>query len=122
MFRSMLNSKIHRAVVTEANLNYIGSITIDEDLIDAADIMENEKVTIVNVNNGERFETYVIAGPRGSGVMCLNGAAARLVQVGDIIIIITYCQLADSECREHRPTVVFVDGNNKILEISNPGD
>lgn len=118
----MLNSKIHRAVVTEANLNYIGSITIDEDLIDAADIMENEKVTIVNVNNGERFETYVIAGPRGSGVMCLNGAAARLVQVGDIIIIITYCQLADSECREHRPTVVFVDGNNKILEISNPGD
>jgi aspartate 1-decarboxylase len=118
MFRSMLNSKIHRAVVTEANLNYIGSITIDEDLIDAADIMENEKVTIVNVNNGERFETYVIAGPRGSGVMCLNGAAARLVQVGDIIIIITYCQLADSECREHRPTVVFVDGNNKILEIS----
>lgn len=118
MFRSMLNSKIHRAVVTEANLNYIGSITIDEDLIDAADIMENEKVTIVNVNNGERFETYVIAGPRGSGVMCLNGAAARLVQVGDIIIIITYCQLSDSECREHRPTVVFVDGNNKILEIS----
>lgn len=118
MFRSMLNSKIHRAVVTEANLNYIGSITIDEDLMDAADILENEKVTIVNINNGERFETYVIAGPRGSGVMCLNGAAARLVQVGDIIIIITYCQLAGDECRGHRPTVVFVDGNNKILQIS----
>lgn len=118
MFRSMLNSKIHRAVVTEANLNYIGSVTIDEDLMEAADIMENEKVTIVNINNGERFETYVIAGPRGSGVICLNGAAARLVQVDDIIIIITYCQLTDSECRGHRPTVVFVDGNNKILEVS----
>ncbi len=118
MFRSMFNSKIHRAVVTEANLNYIGSVTIDADLLDAADIMENEKVTIVDINNGERFETYVIAGPRGSGVICLNGAAARLVQVGDIVIIITYCQLDDSECRKHRPTVVFVDGNNRILKIS----
>jgi aspartate 1-decarboxylase len=117
MFRNMLKSKIHRAVVTDANLNYVGSITIDEDLLDAADIMQNEKVTIVNVNNGERFDTYVIAGPRGSGVMCLNGAAARLVQKGDIIIILTYCQLSQEECRQHRPTVVFVDERNVIKHL-----
>ena len=119
MFRSMLKSKIHRAVVTEANLNYIGSITIDEDLIEAADILENEKVTIVNINNGERFDTYVIAGPRGSGVMCLNGAAARLVHTGDIIIILTYCQLSQEECQQHKPTVIFVDEHNKIQQMSN---
>lgn len=118
MLRSMLKSKIHRAVVTDANLNYVGSITIDEDLIDAADIMENEKVTIVNVNNGERFDTYVIPGPRGSGMMCLNGAAARLVQKGDIIIILTYCQLNQDECREHQPTVVFVNERNVIEHLS----
>ncbi len=119
MFCSMLKSKIHRAVVTDANLNYVGSITIDEDLLAAADIMENEKVTIVNVNNGERFDTYVIAGPRGSGMMCLNGAAARLVQKGDIIIILTYCQLPREECRKHHPTVVFVDERNAIQQVSN---
>lgn len=118
MFRSILKSKIHRAVVTEANLNYIGSITIDEDLLEAADILEHEKVTIVNVNNGERFDTYVIAGERGSGVMCLNGAAARRVHVGDIIIIITYCMLDEKEWPTHRPTVVHVDYDNKIKEIS----
>lgn len=118
MLRSMLKSKIHRAVVTDANLNYVGSITIDEDLIDAADILENEKVTIVNVNNGERFDTYVIPGPRGSGMMCLNGAAARLVQKGDIIIILTYCQLNQDECRDHQPTVVFVNERNAIEHLS----
>ena len=90
MLRYMLKSKIHRAVVSEANLNYVGSITIDEELLEAADIIENEKVTIVNINNGARFETYVITGERGSGAMCLNGAAARLVEPGDKIIIITY--------------------------------
>ena len=118
MFRSMLKFKIHRAVVTESNLNYIGSITIDEDLMEAADILENEKVTIVNINNGERFDTYVIAGQRGSGVMCLNGAAARLVQKGDIIIILTYSLLSQEECRQHTPKVIFVDEHNRIQPIN----
>ncbi len=113
MFRTMMKSKIHRATVTEANLNYVGSITIDEDLMDAADLLENEKVQIVNNNNGARLETYVIVGPRGSGVVCLNGAAARLVQPGDTVIIISYAVLDNAEAKEHRPTVVFVDDANK---------
>ncbi|WP_017812905.1 MULTISPECIES: aspartate 1-decarboxylase [Paenibacillus] len=113
MYRTMMKSKIHRATVTEANLNYVGSITIDEDLMEAADLLENEKVQIVNNNNGARLETYVITGPRGSGVVCLNGAAARLVQPGDTVIIISYGMMSHEELQEHRPTVVFVDGQNK---------
>ncbi|MBO2943146.1 aspartate 1-decarboxylase [Paenibacillus sp. F411] len=115
MFRTMMKSKIHRATVTEANLNYVGSITIDEDLMDTADLLENEKVQIVNNNNGARLETYVIKGERGSGVICLNGAAARLVQPGDSVIIISYAMLSREEAAVHEPIVVIVDGNNKPL-------
>lgn len=114
MLRYMLKSKVHRAVVTEADLNYVGSITIDKDIMDAADIIENEKVTIVNNNNGQRFETYVIEGQAGSGVICLNGAAARLAVRGDIVIILTYTILNDEECATHKPKLVFVDETNKI--------
>lgn len=114
MMRYMLKSKIHRAVVTEANLNYVGSITIDKDFMDAADIIENEKVTIVNNNNGARFETYVIEGERGSGIICLNGAAARLAVRGDVIIILSYTIMNDEESRIHKPRLVFMDENNNI--------
>lgn len=116
MQRYMLKSKIHRATVTEANLNYVGSITIDLDLMEAADIIENEKVTIVNNNNGERFETYVIEGPRGSGTICLNGAAARLAMRGDIVIILTYTILNDAECKDYQPSLVFVNERNEITK------
>ncbi|WP_019640402.1 aspartate 1-decarboxylase [Paenibacillus fonticola] len=116
MLRTMMKSKIHRATVTEANLNYIGSITIDENLMETADLLENEQVQIVNNNNGARLETYVIPGPRGSGVICLNGAAARLVQPGDNVIIISYAQLSPEELRSHKPTVVFVDEHNRPVE------
>lgn len=108
----MMKSKIHRATVTEANLNYVGSITIDENLMDAADLLENEKVQIVNNNNGARLETYVIPGPRGSGVICLNGAAARLVQPGDTVIIISYALMAQEELKDHKPTILFVNEQN----------
>lgn len=118
MFRHMMKSKIHRATVTEANLNYVGSITIDEDLMEAADIIENEKVQIVDNNNGSRLETYVIPGPRGSGVICLNGAAARLVQPGDTVIIISYAILSSEELEVHKPTVVFVDENNRPVKLA----
>lgn len=118
MFRHMMKSKIHRATVTEANLNYVGSITIDEDLMEAADIIENEKVQIVDNNNGSRLETYVIPGPRGSGVICLNGAAARLVQPGDTVIIISYAILSSEELEAHKPTVVFVDENNRPVKLA----
>ncbi|MDD4169388.1 MAG: aspartate 1-decarboxylase [Desulfotomaculaceae bacterium] len=116
MYIIMFKSKIHRATVTEANLNYMGSITIDEALMEAADIMINEKVQIVNNNNGARFETYVIKGPRGSGVICLNGAAARLVQPGDNVIIISYVMLDRTEARTFKPTILMVDENNRITE------
>lgn len=116
MYRTMMKSKIHRATVTEANLNYIGSITIDEDLMESADLLENEKVQIVNNNNGARLETYVIPGPRGSGVICLNGAAARLVQPGDTVIIISYAQMSNEEIKSYKPTVVFVGEDNKPVE------
>jgi len=112
---TMFKSKIHRAVVTQADLNYVGSITIDEALMEAADILPNEKVQVVNNNNGARLETYVIPGPRNSGVICLNGAAARLVQPGDRIIIITYAVMSREEARSFRPTVVLVDDNNKVI-------
>lgn len=117
MFRYIMKSKIHRAVVTDADLNYVGSITIDKNLMDAADIVEYEKVTIVNNNNGERFETYVIEGEPGSGMICLNGAAARKVQKGDVVIIITYTILQDEECKTFKPKRVFVNEKNEIKEI-----
>lgn len=110
----VFKSKIHRAKVTQAELHYVGSITLDEDLMDAANIIENEKVQIVNVNNGERFETYVIKGDRGSGTVCLNGPAARKVQVGDVIIIVTYAIMNYEEAKSHEPAVIFPDDNNKI--------
>ncbi|HEX3032047.1 MAG TPA: aspartate 1-decarboxylase [Bacillota bacterium] len=118
MFRTMMKSKIHRATVTEANLNYVGSITIDSRLMEAADILPNEKVQVVDNNSGSRLETYVIEGERDSGVVCLNGAAARLVQPGDAVIIISYAVVSDSEARELKPRVIFVDGDNKIVETS----
>ncbi len=115
---SVLKSKIHRAVITQAELNYIGSITIDEDLMDSANIREYEHVHIVNVNSGSRIETYVIAGERGSGMICLNGAAARAGQKGDFIIIMSYADMTSEEIKENPPYVVFVDENNKITRRS----
>jgi len=115
MIIEVLKSKIHRAKVTQAELNYVGSITIDEDLLDAANIIANEKVQIVNNNNGARFETYVIKGERGSGIICLNGATARLAQVGDIVIIMSYGQLEMEEAKKYNPLYVFPDDHNKLL-------
>lgn len=116
MFIEVVKSKIHRVTVTEANLNYIGSITIDADLLDAANLIPNEKVAIVNNNNGERFETYIIKGERGSGVICLNGAAARKAQPGDIIIIMSYAMMDFEEAKSFKPTVVFPDSmTNQVL-------
>lgn len=116
MYVTLMKSKIHRARVTDANINYIGSITIDRDLMDAAGILPYEKVQVVNNNNGERFETYVMEGERGSGTICLNGAAARLAAVGDTVIIISYGMYDYVEYREHKPAVVFVDERNKIMD------
>ncbi|MBP1994768.1 aspartate 1-decarboxylase [Paenibacillus eucommiae] len=117
MFRTMMKSKIHRATVTEANLNYVGSITIDEDLIELVDMLPNEKVQIVNNNNGARLETYIIPGPRGSGVICLNGAAARLVQNGDTVIIVSYVMMTEEEARKHQPTIAIMGENNKVAQL-----
>lgn len=112
----ILKSKIHRVTVTEANLNYIGSIAIDEDLMDAADIIEFEKVQVVNINNGERLETYVIRGKRGSGTICLNGAAARKVQVGDILLIVSYASMEFNEAKKFQPKIIFPDTKtNKLI-------
>jgi len=119
MFRTMMNAKIHRAIVTEANLNYVGSITIDEDLLDAVGMIANEKVQIVNNNNGARLETYIIPGERGSGVVCLNGAAARLVQPGDVVIIISYIMVPEEKLSTHKPKVAIMDESNKIKELIN---
>jgi aspartate 1-decarboxylase len=116
MFRHMMKSKIHRATVTEANLNYVGSVTIDEDLMEKVDIWPNEKVQIVNNNNGARLETYVIPGPRGSGTICLNGAAARLVQPGDTVIIISYALMDEEQARHHQPKVAIMGKNNQVVE------
>jgi len=113
----MCKGKIHRATVTQANLNYIGSITIDLDLLEASDIYPYEKVQVVNISNGSRLETYAIAGARGSGVICLNGAAARLNSEGDIVIIISYAQYNEQEIRSLTPHIVFVDANNGISEV-----
>lgn len=117
MLIEVLKSKIHRASVTEANLNYIGSITIDEDLMDAANLIPHEKVTIVNNNNGERFETYVIRGPRGTGIICLNGAAARRVQAGDIIIIMSYALMDFEEAKLFSPSIIFPDSTTNRLVV-----
>src|SRR4051794_24026260 len=117
MFRTMMNAKIHRARVTEANLNYVGSITIDEDILDAVGMTANEKVHIVNNNNGARLETYIIPGPRKSGVICLNGAAARLVQPDDIVIIISYAMVPEEKINNHSPRVAIMDENNCIKEL-----
>ena len=110
----ILKSKIHRAVITEANLNYVGSLTLDEDLMDAAKIIENEKVQIVNVNNGDRLDTYVIKGKRGSGICCLNGPAARRGMVGDTIIIISYASMTPEEAREFKPAIIFPKEGNRL--------
>ena len=118
MLVTMLKGKIHRAVVRQAELNYVGSITVDPELMQAAGIYEYELVQIVDVENGNRFETYTIAGEPGSGMICLNGAAARQVQPGDHIIIMCYCQMEDKEVKDHKPKVVFVDDDNKINRIS----
>src|SRR3954464_14898816 len=111
---SVLKSKVHRAVITEANLNYVGSLTLDEDLMTAANMIENEKVTVVNVNNGERLETYLIKGKAGSGVCCLNGPAARKGMVGDVVVIISYCSLSFEEAKNFKPWVVFPKQGNRL--------
>lgn len=117
MMLNMLKGKIHCATVTEANLSYMGSITIDADLMDQAGILPNERVQVVDNNNGARLETYTIPGPRGSGVICLNGAAARCAQVGDVVIIMAYALFSEEEARACRPTVVLVDESNRVKEI-----
>ncbi|GAA4708810.1 aspartate 1-decarboxylase [Brevibacillus fulvus] len=117
MFRTMMKAKLHRATVTEANLNYVGSITIDTNLLEAVDILPNEKVQIVNNNNGARLETYVIPGERGSGVICLNGAAARLVQPGDTVIIISYAMMDETTARQHQPRIAVLGEGNKIVQM-----
>ncbi len=118
MLRTMMTSKIHRATVTEANLHYVGSVTVDADLLDAANLLEGEQVAIVDVTNGARLETYTIAGERGSGVIGINGAAAHLVNPGDIVILIAYGQLNEEELKTYAPSVVFVDSANKPVELT----
>ena len=123
MLRTMMKSKIHRATVTQADLHYVGSVTVDEDLLDAADLLAGELVHIVDVTNGARLETYTIAGPRGSGVIGINGAAAHLVDPGDIVILISYCQVTTEEAQELQPSVVFVDEHNKVVQLgTDPAD
>lgn len=115
MIRTMMKSKIHRATVTQADLHYVGSVTVDEDLLDAADLLPGELVHIVDIDNGARLETYTIAGERGSGVIGINGAAAHLVHPGDLVILIAYAQMEDAEARTFEPSVVFVDADNRVL-------
>ncbi|OGX91294.1 MULTISPECIES: aspartate 1-decarboxylase [Hymenobacter] len=115
MYIEVMKSKIHRVTVTQAELHYVGSVTIDEDLLDAANMVENEKVTVVNVNNGARFETYTIRGERGTGTLCLNGPAARQVALGDVVIIFSYAQIDFAEARAHRPTVIFPNEHNRLV-------
>ncbi|MGI6126253.1 MAG: aspartate 1-decarboxylase [Planifilum sp.] len=117
MLRTMMKAKIHRATVTEANLHYVGSVTVDEEILERVDILPNEKVQIVNNNNGARLETYVIPGPRGSRTICLNGAAARLVQPGDRVIIISYALMDEQEIKNHRPRIAIMGEGNEIVEI-----
>lgn len=117
MLRTILKSKIHRATVTRADLHYVGSITIDEELMNAADLLAGELVSVADIDNGNRLETYVIAGERGSGVIAINGAAAHLVREGDLVIIMAYAQMSDDEARVHRPAVVFVDRDNRAVDV-----
>jgi aspartate 1-decarboxylase len=117
MIRTMFKSKIHRATVTHSDLHYVGSLTVDRDLLDRADLLPGEQVSVVNINNGNRFETYLIAGERGSGVIGVNGAAAHLADVGDLVIVISYAQLTTSEARDYEPTVVHVDAHNRIVAV-----
>src|SRR5436309_6495131 len=117
MLRTMMKSKIHRATVTHADLHYVGSVTVDPDLMDAADLLEGEQVCIVDIDNGARLETYVIAGERGSGVIGINGAAAHLVHPGDLVILIAYGMMDESELREYAPRVVFVDEKNRPMDL-----
>ena len=117
MLRTMLKSKIHRATVTHADLHYVGSLTVDRDLMDAADLLPGEQVSIVDVTNGSRLETYIIEGERGSGVMGINGAAAHLIHTGDIVIVISYAQFEDAEARSFVPSVVHVNSNNRAIEL-----
>ncbi|GAB7387555.1 aspartate 1-decarboxylase [Bacillaceae bacterium] len=117
MFRTMMKAKIHQATVTEANLHYVGSVTIDSAILEAVDILPHEKVQVLNINNGARFETYVIAGEAGSGVICLNGAAARLVQPGDKVIIISYALVPEERVRDHQPRVAVMDERNRIVQM-----
>ncbi len=119
MLRTMMTSKIHRATVTQADLHYVGSVTVDQDLLDAANLLPGEMVHIVDIDNGARLVTYTIAGERGSGVIGINGAAARLVHEGDLVILIAYGQMADAEARKFEPSVVFVDSENKIIGTGN---
>lgn len=119
--RTMLKSKIHRATVTDADLNYVGSITVDTDLLDAADIRPYEKVSVLNINTGARFETYAIEGPRGGGDICLNGAAARLAQPGDLVIVLTYADFEEQELEGYEPIVVHVDSENRQVDATAPG-
>ena len=122
MLRTMLKSKIHRATVTEADLHYVGSVTIDADLMEAADLLEGEQVTIVDIDNGNRLVTYAITGERGSGVIGINGAAAHLVHPGDLVILIAYAVLEDAEARTYKPRIVFVDAANKQVDLGAHGD
>ena len=117
MFRTMMKAKIHRARITEANLNYVGSITIDEDILEKVDILPNEKVQVVNNNNGARLETYVIPGERGTGIICLNGAAARLVQKEDVVIIISYALVPEDKLSSHRPKIAIMNDKNEIEQL-----
>jgi aspartate 1-decarboxylase len=117
MFRTMLKSKIHRATVTESNLHYVGSVTIDEDLMDAADLLPGEQVAVLDITNGARLETYVIPGARGSGVLGINGAAAHLVATGDLVIVLSYAAVNNAQARTWRPTVVFVDAANRPVHL-----
>ncbi len=117
--RTMLKSKIHRATVTQADLNYVGSVTVDEDLMDAADLLAGERVAVVDVTNGARLETYVISGPRGSGVIGMNGAAAHLIHPGDLVILISYAQMDDETARSYHPRVVHVDAANRVVANGN---
>ena len=121
MYRYMLHSKIHRATVTQADLHYVGSLTIDMDLMDAADLLPGQQVDVVDVDNGNRLTTYAIEGERGSGILCINGAAARLISPGDTVIIIAYASMSDEDARAHDPHVVFVDKDNRIVEVGDDG-
>ncbi|MFS8615469.1 MAG: aspartate 1-decarboxylase [Solitalea sp.] len=116
MLIQVFKSKIHRVRVTQAELNYVGSITLDEELMEAANLIANEKVQVVNINNGERFETYVIKGERGSGMVCLNGPAARKAQVGDVVIVISYATMDFEEAKQFKPSIVFPDENNRLIK------